>query len=97
VLNDLITAGLVIAVSTDRRKDDSFINKVPLGDFIPTTILERLSNIGDSGYRSPDAEDEEQLLADLWAAAEASPQNAPLVVFKPDVAAEADSAATAKA
>ena len=97
VLNDLITAGLVIAVSTDRRKDDSFINKVPLGDFIPTTILERLSNIGDSGYRSPDAEDEEQLLADLWAAAEACPQNAPLVVFKPDVAAGADSAAMAKA
>ena len=97
VLNDLITAGLVIAVSTDRRKDDSFMTKVPLGDFIPTTILERMSNIGDSGYHTPDADDEEKLVADLWAAAEACPENSPLVIFKPDVVAEAGSAETANA
>ena len=97
VLDDLITAGLVIAVSTDRRKDDSFMNKVPLGDFIPTTILERLSNIGDRGYESENAAEAEQLLLNLGNAAEKDPANTPLVVFKPDVAAEALSAGTAKA
>ena len=92
-----MSTGLVIAVSTDRRKDDSFMNKVPLGDFIPTTILERLSNIGDRGYESENAAEAEQLLLNLWSAAEKDPANTPLVVFKPDVAAEAASAAAAKA
>jgi len=83
VLYDLITAGLVIEVTNDRRKDDAFVTKVPLGDFIPTTILERLSNIGDSGYMSnaPEAEEAENMIASLWKTAAADPANAPLVEF----------------
>ena len=97
VLYDLIAAGLVIEVTHDRRKDDAFMTKVPLGDFIPTTILERLSNIGDRGFESENAAEAEQLLLNLWSAAEKDPANTPLVIFKPDVAAEALSAGTAKA
>ena len=93
VLNDLITAGLVIEVTFDRRRDDAFMTKVPLGDFIPTTILERLSNIGDSGYRSENAADAEKLLADLWSSAEKDSANAPLVTFTPEAQLEAEKAA----
>ena len=97
VLDDLITAGLVIAVTTDRRRDDAFMTKVPLGDFIPTTILERLSNIGDSGYRSENAAEAEQLLSSLWIAAKNDPANAQLVTFTPEAQLEAKKAAEAKA
>jgi membrane protein len=97
VLDDLITAGLVIAVTTDRRRDDSFMTKVPLGDFIPTTILERLSNIGDSGYRSENAAEAEQLLSSLWTAARNDSANVQLVTFTPEAQLEAENAAKAKA
>ncbi len=97
VLNDLITAGLVIEVTFDRRRDDAFMTKVPLGDFIPTTILERLSNIGDSGYRSENAAEAEKLLADLWSAAEKNSANAPLVTFTPEAQLEAERAAAMNA
>ena len=90
VLNDLITADLVIAVTSDRRRDDSFMTKVPLGDFIPTTILERLSNIGDSGYRSENAAEAEQLMSTLWNAAKNDPANAQLVEFTPEAKLEAE-------
>ena len=93
VLNDLITAGLVIEVTFDRRHDDAFMTKVPLGDFIPTTILERLSNIGDSGYRSENAAEAEKLLSDLWTAAKNDPANAQLVTFTPETLLEAERAA----
>ena len=93
VLYDLIAAGLVIEVTHDRRKDDAFMTKVPLGDFIPTTILERLSNIGDSGYRSENAAEAEKLLADLWDAARNNPANAQLVTFTPEALLEAEKAA----
>ena len=93
VLNDLITAGLVIEVTFDRRRDDAFMTKVPLGDFIPTTILERLSNIGDSGYRSENAADAEKLLADLWESAKKDPANTQLVTFTPEAILEAEKAA----
>ena len=75
----------MIQVTNDRRKDDAFVTKVPLGDFIPTTILERLSNIGDSGYmsKSPEAEEAENIIASLWKTAYADPANAPLVIFTP--------------
>lgn len=96
VLNDLMTAGLVIEVSSDRRRDDSFMTKVPLGDFIPTSILERLSNIGDSGYQSENAAEAEQLIADLWGAAQKDPANAQLVNFTPEALLEAEQAAEAK-
>ena len=91
VLNDLISAGLVIAVTSDRRRDDSFMTKVPLTDFIPTTILERLSNIGDSGYQSSskEAADAEKLLVSLWKAAGRDPANAPLVEIAQEDAAPA--------
>ena len=81
VLYDLITAGLVIEVTNYRRKDDAFVTKVPLTDFVPTTILERLSNIGDSGYMSnaPEAVEAENVIATLWKTAAADPANAPLV------------------
>lgn len=98
VLYDLIAAGLVIEVTHDRRKDDAFMTKVPLGDFIPTTILERLSNIGDSGYRSENAAEAENLLTGLWTAAKNDTVNVPLVVFSPEVKLDAEtSAAEAKA
>ena len=97
VLNDLIAAGLVIEVTFDRRHDDAFMTKVPLGDFIPTTILERLSKIGDSGYQSENAADAEKLLADLWGAAEKNAANSPLVTFTPETLLEAEKAASAKA
>ncbi|MBP5584951.1 MAG: YihY/virulence factor BrkB family protein [Lentisphaeria bacterium] len=93
VLNDLITAGLVIEVTFDRRRDDAFMTKVPLGDFIPTTILERLSNIGDSGYRSENAAEAEKLLADLWESAKKDPANTQLVTFTPEAILEAEKAA----
>lgn len=98
VLDDLITAGLVIAVTSDRRRDDAFMTKVPLGDFIPTTILERLSNIGDSGYRSENAAEAEQLMSSLWTAAKNDPANAQLVTFTPEAQLEAEkTVSTAKA
>ena len=92
VLYDLISAGLVIEVTNDRRKDDAFVTKVPLGDFIPTTILERLSNIGDSGYMSKASEavEAENMIAALWKTAAADPANAPLVNFTPASEMEAD-------
>jgi len=96
VLNDLISAGLVIEVSHDRRRDDAFMTKVPLGDFIPTTILERLSNIGDSGYQSENATEAENLLASLWAAAKNDSANAQLVMFTPEALLEAEKAASAE-
>ena len=94
VLNDLITAGLVIEVTNDRRHDDAFVTKVPLGDFIPTKILGRLSRVGDSGYFAKDAAETEDLLMSLWDAANSSPANAPLVAFTPEdeLADGADSA-----
>ena len=95
VLNDLITAELVIEVTFDRRHDDAFMTKVPLGDFIPTTILERLSNIGDSGYKSENSADAENLLSDLWNAAKNDPANAQLVNFTPEALLEAEKAAGA--
>ena len=93
VLNDLITAGLVIEVTNDRRQDDAFMTKVPLGDFVPTTILERLSNIGDSGYQSPNAAEAETLLSDLWESAKKDPANTQLVNFTPEAILEAEKAA----
>ena len=99
VLYDLITAGLVIEVTNDRRRDDSFVTKVPLTDFIPTTILERLSNIGDSGYMSkaPEAVEAENMVASLWKSAATDPANAPLVDFSQNPEADTmDSAAKAK-
>ena len=83
VLYDLITAGLVIEVTNDRRKDDAFMTKVPLTDFVPTTILQRLSNIGDRGYmsNSPEAEEAEKMIASLWKTAASDPVNAPLVTI----------------
>ena len=83
VLYDLISAGLVIEVESGRR-DDAFVTKVPLADFIPTKILERLSRIGDSGYCAADAAETEELLAKLWNAAESIPANAPLVSYTPE-------------
>ena len=83
VLYDLISAGLVIEVESG-RKDDAFVTKVPLADFIPTKILERLSRIGDSGYCSEDAAETEELLTQLWNAAETVPANAPLVAYSPE-------------
>ena len=97
VLNDLISAGLVIEVTHDRRRDDAFMTKVPLGDFIPTTILERLSNIGDSGYKSENAAEAENLLASLWAAAKNDSANAQLVMFTPEALLEVEKAASAEA
>lgn len=81
VLYDLIAAGLVIEVTNDRRHDDAFMTKVPLGDFIPTTILERLSKIGDSGYKSDskEAAEAEKMIASLWKAAGRDPANVPLI------------------
>jgi membrane protein len=101
VLNDLIAAGLAIEVTNDRRHDDAFVTKVPLGDFIPTKILGRLSHVGDSGYCAADAAETEELLMSLWSAAGEAPANAPLVAFTPEdeQAAEtgsADKAAPAK-
>ena len=97
VLYDLITAGLVIEVTNDRRHDDAFMTKVPLGDFIPTTILERLSNIGDSGYRSENAAEAEKLLSDLWTAARNDPANVQLVTFTPEALLAAQNAAREEA
>ena len=96
VLYDLISAGLVVAVTSDRRHDDSFMTRVPLGDFVPTTILERLFTIGDGGFPSKTAADAEKLLADLWSAAQKNSANAPLVVFTPEAELEAKRAAASE-
>ena len=78
-----MTAGLVIEVVNDRQRDDAFVIKVPPEDFIPTTILERLSNIGDSGFKSESDEalKAESMVAALWSAASGDAANAPLVTF----------------
>ena len=83
VLYDLMAAGLVIEVVNDRQKDDAFVIKVPPDDFIPTTILERLSNTGDSGYKSESEEslEAESLITSLWSAANRDSANTPLVTF----------------
>ena len=83
VLYDLMAAGLVIEVVNDRQRDDAFVIKVPPEDFIPTTILERLSNIGDSGYKSEsdEAVKAESMVSALWSAASGDAANAPLVTF----------------